>query len=228
MRNPFIKLVAAEKSYTRGDEVIKALDKVNLELFQGDYVAIVGSSGSGKSTLLHVLGLLDSLDYGELYFNDLSISKLSEKRLAAIRNEEIGFVFQSFYLIPYLTALKNVELPLSYKQKSIKAYKRRESATAALVEVGLKDRLTHFPKQLSGGQQQRVAIARAIVNKPKLILADEPTGNLDSNNSRAIIKLFEELNNQGVTLVIVTHDHEIAQRAKKELFIQDGKLEQRR
>jgi putative ABC transport system ATP-binding protein len=224
MKNVLIQLEHASKRYTNNSEVIKALDDVTLTIDKGDYLAVLGSSGSGKSTLMHVIGLLDSLDSGTFYFEDRLITEYQERDLALIRNEKIGFVFQSFYLIPYLTALKNVELPLIYSRSKISTKERRILAQQALDKVDLGNRLNHYPKQLSGGQQQRVAIARAIVNEPKILLADEPTGSLDSTNSSAIINLFENLNQQGVTLMIVTHDREIAKRSSYQLGIKDGKV----
>ena len=207
---------------TKDEALTIALEGVTLEVREGDFVAITGASGSGKSTLLHLMGLLDHPSEGEIIVEGENTAKLSDKRLAKLRSRTIGFVFQQFNLLPKTSALINVELPLVYQ--GINRHDRQIQAKQALEKVGLGDRLKNKPSQLSGGQQQRVAIARALVTKPAMLLADEPTGNLDSKTGEEILQLFEALNREGVTVVIVTHDTKIAQRARRQIVISDGKV----
>ena len=216
-----ISLRQISKMYHVGEIDIPALNGVSLDIDHGDFVAIMGASGSGKSTLLNVLGCLDGPTGGEYMLDGLEVSRLSGDALARVRNQKIGFVFQNFNLLPRTTALENVELPLYYGAVHSGAL-RREKATALLKRLGLADRLLHHPGQLSGGQQQRVAIARALVNQPPLILADEPTGNLDSRSSSEIMALFKELNAEGITLVMVTHEQDIAAYARRVIHMRDG------
>ncbi|MBA4493870.1 ABC transporter ATP-binding protein [Paenactinomyces guangxiensis] len=217
-----ITLQDIHKTYLLGDETVYALHNVSLEISEGEFVAIVGQSGSGKSTLMNVVGCLDRPTSGVYQFGGDEISKLNDHQIATIRNTKIGFVFQNFNLLPSLTAAENVELPLIYQGMSAK--KRRRLAEKALHSVGLGDRLSHRPSQLSGGQQQRVAIARALAAKPPLILADEPTGALDSKTGRDILQILQKLNQEGHTIVLITHDQEIAKEAKRVIRLQDGKL----
>lgn len=218
---PLIFLSGVTKKYQLGDEVVvNALNGINLEVKKGEFVAIIGHSGSGKSTLMHIMGILDKPTSGKVILEDHDVSKLSEEKLATLRNKHIGFVFQAFNLLPKTSAIENVELPLVYS--SIPGDERLRKATKALQEVGLGDRLYHTPTQLSGGQQQRVAIARALVTEPSIILADEPTGNLDSKSSEEIISLLKELNKKGNTIVLVTHEKDIARAAKRIVEIKDG------
>ena len=217
-----IKIENLKKSYFLGDEEIKAINDVTFEVQKGEYLAIVGPSGSGKSTLMNVIGLLDTPDSGRYILDGLDISHASEDRLAKIRNEKIGFIFQSFNLLNKLDALENVEIPLIYKGYTEETAKRK--AYALLERVGLKGREHHKPNQLSGGQQQRVAIARALSCEPEIILADEPTGALDSKTGADIMNELEKLNNEGQTIILITHDINIATRAKKIVKIYDGKL----
>jgi putative ABC transport system ATP-binding protein len=219
-------LIAAEKLvklYRMGDETVHALDGVSFIIPRGDYCAIVGPSGSGKSTLMNIIGGLDTPTGGRIVINGADIAKLDDEGLAAFRNRTIGFIFQSFNLLARQTALENVELPMIYAGAPVK--ERREEAEALLARVGLGERMSHRPTQLSGGQQQRVAIARALAGKPALLLADEPTGALDTQTGKDIMALFEELNAEGVTIVIVTHDHEVAARAKRTIEMRDGRIE---
>ncbi len=202
--------------------MVKALDGVSFEVKKGEFVAITGPSGSGKSTLLHLIGLLDKPTTGEILVDGEQADKLSDVKLAKLRNKKIGFVFQQFNLLKKTSALKNVELPLAYS--GIRGKKREEMAKKELNSVGLGDRLNNSPAQLSGGQQQRVAIARALVTNPSLLLADEPTGNLDSKTGQEILELFENLHKSGVTIVMVTHDPNIAKRAKRQIVIKDGRV----
>ena len=210
------------KDYMQGKEPVPVLKDISLSVDDGEYVAIMGPSGSGKSTLMNIIGCLDKQTKGSFIFDGSDIMKCSDKQLSDIRNTKIGFVFQNFNLLPRQSALENVELPLLYAGFSRK--KRREMAKEALRRVGLEDRMNFNPTQLSGGQKQRVAIARAIVNKPKLLLADEPTGALDTKSGDDVMELFEELNKDGVTIVMITHEPEIAEHAKRIMYIRDGEL----
>jgi putative ABC transport system ATP-binding protein len=219
-----IQTVDLWKSYQMGSETLHALRGVNLEIERGEYVAIMGPSGSGKSTLMNLIGCLDSPTRGSYWLNGRRISDLDDDELAVIRNREIGFVFQTFNLLPRSSALSNVELPLVYR--GVSPARRREMARNALRMVELDNRMDHRPSELSGGQRQRVAIARAMVSNPSLLLADEPTGNLDSTTGTEIMNLFHQLNEQGNTLVVVTHERSVAECARRILHIRDGALEQ--
>ena len=210
------------KVYLVGDERVRALDHATLHIYPKEFVSIIGPSGSGKSTLMNIIGCLDIADAGSYYLDNLPIEAYSENELAKIRNQKIGFVFQQFNLIQKLSAEENVELPLIY-QKMPKA-QRTERVKAALERVGLSQRAKHLPTELSGGQQQRVAIARALVTRPSLILADEPTGNLDSKTSQEIMEMFHELHAQGNTIVLITHDNDVAKQAPRSIHILDGQL----
>ena len=211
------------KIYEMGAEKVHALRSVSLEVDMGEYVAIMGPSGSGKSTLMNLIGCLDTPTRGNYYLNDKLVSQMNDDELARIRNKEIGFVFQTFNLLARATAAHNVELPLVYNGTESEIRKRK--AREALKMVDLEDRATHKPNELSGGERQRVAIARALVNSPSLILADEPTGNLDTNTGRDIMKILEKLHHQGNTIIIVTHEHDIATYADRILYIRDGAIE---
>ncbi len=211
------------KKYKIGTEEINALDRIDLKINKGEYVALMGPSGSGKSTLMNIIGCLDTPSYGEYFLNGKEVSKMSDNELAEIRNKEIGFIFQTFNLIPRSNALDNVALPLVYA--GIKKEERIKRAKKTLGDVGLGDRITHKPNELSGGQRQRVAVARALVNNPSIILADEPTGNLDSKTSEEIMILFKEIHNSGNTIIVVTHEEEIAQHALRIVRIKDGRIE---
>jgi putative ABC transport system ATP-binding protein len=218
-----IRLRNISKSYQRpGEGELKVLKEVSFEVEQGEFVAIVGSSGSGKSTLMNILGLLDTPDSGEYELAGTNVSSLSASELARIRNSTIGFVFQQFHLLPRTTATENVELPLVYSD-TVNGDARKK-AVDALCRVGLEERLTHYSAELSGGQQQRVAIARALINDPDIILADEPTGNLDQVAGRQIMDLFRELNSAGSTIILITHDPELASQASRVVYIDDGHL----
>lgn len=218
---PLISLSNVTKKYNLGEDVVvDALKGINLEVYQGEFVAIIGHSGSGKSTLMHIVGILDKPTSGTVILEGHNVAKLSEEKLAEVRNKHIGFVFQAFNLLPKTSAIENVELPLIYS--SISDRERKERAVKALQVVGLEERMDHKPNQLSGGQQQRVAVARALVGKPSIILADEPTGNLDSKSSDEIIDLLTELNKKGNTIVLVTHEMEIAKKTKRIVEIKDG------
>ena len=217
-----IELTDVTKRYQVGDQEIRALDGITLTIEQGEYAAIIGPSGSGKSTLMHLLGCLDIPSTGKVVIDGVDVSRASDGRLAEMRNEKIGFVFQSFNLLGKFTVLENVELPMIYSGVSKK--ERRARAVAAVERVGLMDRAKNTPLQLSGGQMQRVAIARALVNDPKIVFADEPTGNLDSTTGASILRLFRELSEQGRTIVLVTHDSEIADNAPRRIEIRDGKI----
>jgi putative ABC transport system ATP-binding protein len=210
------------KLYRMGDETVHALDGVSFEVARGDYCAIVGPSGSGKSTMMNIIGGLDTPSEGRIVIDGNDIGEMSDEDLAVFRNRTIGFVFQSFNLLPRLTALENVELPMIYG--GVVPAERRARAAELLTRVGLGERMDHRPTQLSGGQQQRVAIARALAGKPPLILADEPTGALDSNTGIEILALFSELNREGVTIVIVTHDHDVAAATKRTIEMRDGRI----
>ena len=211
------------KIYNPGENEVRALDDVSLAVHSGEFVAIVGHSGSGKSTLMNMLGCLDVPTSGNYFLNGTDASGMTDDQLSDIRNKEIGFIFQGFNLIPNLTALENVELPLIYR--NVPAKERNELAVASLKQVGLEKRMDHKPSEMSGGQQQRVAIARALAAKPPLILADEPTGNLDSKSSKEIMGILRELNEEGRTVVLITHDDGIAETAKRIVRIMDGKIE---
>jgi putative ABC transport system ATP-binding protein len=217
-----IRTEALTKVYNMGKIQVHALAGIDLEIQAGEYVAVMGPSGSGKSTLMHIIGCLDSPTTGDFYLAGEKVSGLSKSKLAAIRNRKVGFVFQTFNLLPHLSVLKNVELPLMYS--GIGAAKRRQTALAVLEQVGLADRIRHKPSELSGGQRQRVAIARALVNNPSIILADEPTGNLDSTSGGDIMEIFNHLHDEGRTLIIVTHDTAVAKRADRMIRIIDGKI----
>jgi putative ABC transport system ATP-binding protein len=208
------------KTYTLGDTIVRALDGVSIAIEKGDMVAITGASGSGKSTLMNMIGCLDRPNSGKYFLNGEDVSSFSNNRLAEVRNREIGFVFQSFSLITRINALENVELPLLYAGKAI----ARNEAIEALTLVGLADRMRHEPNQLSGGQRQRVAIARALITKPSILLADEPTGNLDSVTGEEVLNMFEDLNNKGLTTIIVTHDHNVSSRCRRVIHLKDGKV----
>jgi putative ABC transport system ATP-binding protein len=211
------------KTYVMGDQVINAVSGVDIEIHRGEYVAIMGPSGSGKSTLMNLIGCLDSPTKGEYYINGRLVSSMTDDDLARIRNKEIGFVFQTFNLLPRATSLHNVELPLIYN--GTPAAQRLEKAKTALKQVDLADRMSHKPNELSGGQRQRVAVARALVNNPSIILADEPTGNLDTATGNEIMALFQRLHDEGNTIILVTHEHDIALHAHRVIHIRDGKIE---
>jgi putative ABC transport system ATP-binding protein len=210
------------KNYYVGTVVVEALRSITLDIYKGDYVAIMGTSGSGKSTLMNILGCLDTPTSGNYTLNGKDVSKLTDEKLAEIRNKEIGFVFQTFNLLQRYTALENVTLPLIYS--GISKVERRERANKVLDAVGLTDRVTHKPNELSGGQRQRVAAARALVNNPSIILADEPTGNLDSKTSIDIMTLFEDIHKMGNTVIVVTHEEDIAQQAHRIIRLKDGEV----
>jgi putative ABC transport system ATP-binding protein len=215
-----IRLNKISRRYQMGSETIHALREVSVEIQRGDYVAIMGPSGSGKSTLMNLIGCLDTPSSGEYELNGVRVSQMDDNQLAEIRNKEIGFIFQTFNLLPRSDALRNVELPLIYS--GMPAEERRQVALQALNDVGLSDRIHHKPNELSGGQRQRVAVARALVNKPSILLADEPTGNLDTKTGIEILALFGELSRKGHTLVVVTHEEDVARHARRILRIRDG------
>ncbi len=217
---PVIRAVGIEKTYRMGDVAVQALRGVTLDLFPGEFVAIMGASGSGKSTFMNVVGCLDRPTVGSYFLDGEEVSRLSRDALARARGRAIGFVFQGFNLLPRTSALENVELPMVYQ--GIPTRERRARAAEALSRVGLRDRLEHTTAQLSGGQQQRVAIARALVNRPKLLLADEPTGNLDSATSVDVMSLFQALNDEGLTILLVTHETDIAEHARRRVVFKDG------
>ena len=218
-----IRTLDLAREYVMGVEVVRALRGVDLEIRRSEYVAIMGPSGSGKSTLMNLIGCLDTPTRGQYWLNGVEVSKMSDDELARIRNKEIGFVFQTFNLLPRATSLHNVELPLIYG--GFDAKERRTRAESALQQVGLADRMGHKPSELSGGQRQRVAIARALVTEPSIILADEPTGNLDSQTSEDIMKVFADINERvGQTIVMVTHEHDIAAHARRIVMLHDGKI----
>jgi len=217
-----ISISNLRKIYSMGEIEVRALDGVDLEVDAGDYLAVMGPSGSGKSTLMNLIGCLDTPTSGEYILNGHAVSRLDDSELALIRNSEIGFVFQTFNLLSRATALANVELPLIYAR--MPSAKRRQRALEALERVGLADRVKHQPNELSGGQRQRVAVARALVNRPSILLADEPTGNLDSKTSEEIMALFDELNESGNTIVLVTHEEDIADHAHRTIRLLDGRV----
>ncbi|MFC5700092.1 ABC transporter ATP-binding protein [Cohnella faecalis] len=219
---PLIQITNLSKQYRMGGELVKALDDVSLTVYPGDFLAIVGPSGSGKSTLMNVVGCLDSPTSGDYWLDGEEVSRLKENKLADIRNKKIGFIFQGFNLLNKLSAIENVELPLIYR--GIPAKARRELAAAALVKVGLDGRMDHRPSELSGGQQQRVAIARALAGNPPILLADEPTGALDTKTGKEVMGFIRELNGLGHTIVLITHDPGISLQAKRVVRIQDGRL----
>ena len=217
-----IRVEEIHKYYELGETRVHALRGVSLEIQPGEFVAVMGASGSGKSTFMNILGCLDRPSSGRYFLEGIDVAQHDKRALALIRNQKIGFVFQGFNLLARTTALENTELPTLYAK--IDKNERRRRATEALAKVGLVDRAHHFPSQMSGGQQQRVAVARALVNKPSILLADEPTGNLDSRTSVEIMEVFQDLNDRGLTLVMVTHEHDIAQFAKRVLVFRDGKI----
>lgn len=217
---PLIRLQKISRRYQMGAETIHALREVSLEIERGEYVAIMGPSGSGKSTLMNLVGCLDTPTSGQYELNGVQVSQMDDNQLAEIRNKEIGFIFQTFNLLPRSDALRNVELPLIYA--GLPADERRKVALAALTSVGLADRIHHKPNELSGGQRQRVSVARALVNQPSILLADEPTGNLDTKTGAEILGLFEELSRKGHTLLVVTHEEDVARHARRIIRIRDG------
>lgn len=223
MPEVLLKTIGLAKTYQMGEVQVQALRCVDLEVRSGEFIAIMGASGSGKTTLMNLLGCLDHSSTGEYILDGIPVHKMNDNELTAIRNQKIGYVFQSFYLLPRTTALENVELPLLYCHKC-SLRERHEKATKALEIVGIQDRAHHHPNQLSGGQQQRVAIARAIVNDPVFILADEPTGNLDTRTSIEVMNVFQQLHAQGKTVVLVTHEMDIAMYAQRHLTFRDGRL----
>lgn len=220
---PIIELKGVKKIYKMGSELVRALDGVDLTIDRNEYVAIMGPSGSGKSTMMNIIGCLDTPTEGSYILNGQQVSEMDDNELANVRNREIGFVFQTFNLLPRVNCLQNVELPLIYsgKRRSV----RKEMAATALENVGLGDRMTHKPNELSGGQRQRVAVARAIVNQPSILLADEPTGNLDTRTGDEIMLLFEALYRKGNTLLVVTHEEDIARHARRIIRLRDGLIE---
>ena len=223
MANPLIKITNIKRDFPLGNEIVYVLKGIDLEINKGEYVALMGPSGSGKSTLMNILGCLDTPTSGTYILNGKHVSEMQDDELAGIRNKEIGFVFQTFNLMPRTTALDNVALPMVYAGYS--KSERVERATEVLTQVGLQDRMDHKPNQLSGGQRQRVAVARALVNKPSIILADEPTGNLDSKTSVEIMNLFNEIHANGNTVILVTHEEDIAAYAHRIIRLRDGIIE---
>jgi len=222
--NPVIKLDDIHKTYHTGEVDVQAVRGISLEIFPGEFVAIMGSSGSGKSTLMNMIGALDRPTGGHYWLDGIDVSTLGRDALADIRNEKIGFVFQGFNLLARTSALENVEMPMLYNRHRVHAHEQRERGLHSLGLVGLGSRADHHPNQLSGGQQQRVAIARALVNQPALLLADEPTGNLDSQTSIEIMGVFQKLNDQGITIIMVTHELDIARYTKRMVILRDGKI----
>lgn len=223
MENNVIEVSDLTKVYQMGTQEVRALDGVTFEVAESEYIAIMGPSGSGKSTMMNLIGCLDTPTSGTYVLNNQDVSKLEDDELAEVRNREIGFVFQTFNLLPRTDCISNVELPLIYA--GVKAGERRKRATQTLERVGLGDRIDHKPNELSGGQRQRVAIARALVNSPSIVLADEPTGNLDTKTGEEIMRLFEELHRLGNTILLVTHEDEIADHARRIIRLRDGKIE---
>jgi putative ABC transport system ATP-binding protein len=221
--NTIISLNSISRKYTLGTEVIHALRSISTKIYQNEYVALMGSSGSGKSTLMNIIGCLDTPSGGEYILKGIDVSHMTDNELAEVRNKEIGFVFQTFNLLPRSTALDNVSLPLVYA--GVSKVERDARALKALTDVGLGDRVKHRPNELSGGQRQRVAVARALVNNPAIILADEPTGNLDSKTSEEIMLLFEEIHKKGNTIIVVTHEEDIARHAHRIIRLRDGLIE---
>jgi ABC-type antimicrobial peptide transport system, ATPase component len=219
---PVVKLEDIHKTYSNGEIEVRAVRGVSLEIHQGEFVALMGASGSGKSTLMNMLGCLDRPTSGRYLLDGIDVSSLDRNERADIRNQKLGFVFQGFNLLARTTALENVELPMLYAKKRISSREMRERAMQALDIVGLSKRFDHYPSQLSGGQQQRVAIARALVNQPQVLLADEPTGNLDSKTSVEVMGVFQKLNDQGITILMVTHELDIASYCKRNLILRDG------
>ncbi len=218
-----VEIRNVSKIYNEGKESeVRALDDISLEIDHGEFVAILGQSGSGKSTLMNILGCLDVPTYGDYMLNDIHVSEMKLSKLSKIRNEQIGFIFQGFNLIPMLNAAENVELPLIYR--GLRPSKRKELAHIALDSVGLSERVHHKPSEMSGGQQQRVAVARAIASSPPIIMADEPTGNLDSKSGVEVMRMLVELNNKGTSVILITHDNELAKVAKRTITISDGKI----
>ncbi|MBC2131168.1 ABC transporter ATP-binding protein [Listeria innocua] len=217
-----IQLFNISKSYQMGENTIKALDDISLQISEGEFLAIIGPSGSGKSTLMNILGILDKATVGEYYLNKKNLMRVSDRKISKIRNRKIGFIFQQFNLMPRLTAFENVELPLVYR--GVGKAVRKRVVLKSLERVGLLDKKKHLPAQLSGGQQQRIAIARAIAGSPEIILADEPTGALDSKTGEEVMSLLKEIRREGNTLIMITHDQEIAQQAERIIEIKDGKL----
>ena len=224
MSAPIIQLRDLAKTYRTGEVDVKAVRGVSLTVPRGAFVAVMGASGSGKSTLMNIVGCLDQPTAGSYLLDGVSVAELNRKQLAVLRNAKLGFVFQSFNLLARTSALENVELPMFYSKSLVSLRSRRERAVQALEKVGLADRLYHHPSQLSGGQQQRIAIARALVNQPELVLADEPTGNLDTRTSIEIMGIFQELNRSGITIVMVTHELDIAAYCKRFVVMRDGRV----
>jgi putative ABC transport system ATP-binding protein len=218
-----IRIEKISRIYEIGNQSIRALDAVNLEIKAGEFVAIMGRSGSGKSTLLNMLGCMDRADEGDYFLDDTNISSMDDDELSEVRNQYMGFIFQSFHLLPRLTTLDNVLLPRRFHSEGIRE-SDRQKAMQLLERVDLSDRVLHKPNELSGGQRQRVAIARSLINEPRVVLADEPTGNLDSTTSDAIMELLQELNSDGQTIVMVTHEPEIAEQAQRQIIMRDGKI----
>ncbi|MBS1622502.1 MAG: ABC transporter ATP-binding protein [Bacteroidetes bacterium] len=221
--NEVIQISHLRKTFKLGDQIINALNDVSLTIFKNEYVALMGPSGSGKSTLMNILGCLDSPTAGSYRLNNTEVAKMTDDQLAYVRNKEIGFVFQTFNLLPRLTALENVALPLIYAGMGSK--ERQERAEYVMEQVGLKERMDHKPNELSGGQRQRVAVARALVNNPSIILADEPTGNLDTKTSYEIMGLFQDIHSKGNTVILVTHEEDIAKHARRIMGLRDGLIE---
>ncbi|CAK19776.1 ABC transporter ATP-binding protein [Listeria welshimeri] len=217
-----IQLFNISKTYQMGEDTIKALDNLSLQVTKGEFIAIIGPSGSGKSTLMNIIGILDRASSGEYYLNKMNLMRISDKKISKIRNKKIGFIFQQFNLMPRLTAFENVELPLIYRGTSKPT--RKKIVLKSLERVGLLEKQKHLPAQLSGGQQQRVAIARAIAGNPEIILADEPTGALDSKTGEEVMRLLKEIHREGNTLIMITHDKTIAEQAERIIEIKDGKL----